>query len=85
MAMGKSEEIKAEISANPVCYEEPAATVNVSIDDVNAKRQASIRPEGGSEEKGKRKYVHNTVAEVTDADLSYILNGYGIRNVLCYP
>jgi len=79
-----TKEMKEEISANPICYEEPADTVNVSIDDVNAKRQAGTRPEGGSEEKGKRKYVHNTVAEVSKADQSYILNGYGIRTVLCY-
>ena len=53
-SMENSEAVKAEISSNPVCYEEPTATVNVSIDDVNSKRQASTRPEGGSDEKGKR-------------------------------
>ena len=79
-----TKEIKKEIYDNPVCYEEPEVTVNVSIDDVNTKRQTRTRPEGGSEEKGKRKYVHNTVAEVSKADQSYILNGYGIRTVLCY-
>ncbi len=84
MTKEKKKVMKDEISANPICYEEPADTVNVSIDDVNAKRQAGTRPEGGSEEKGKRKYVHNTVAVVSKADQSYILNGYGIRTVLCY-
>ncbi len=79
-----TKEMRREISDNPVCYEEPEETVNVSIDDVNTKRQARTRPEGGSEEKGKRKYVHNTVAVVSKADQSYILNGYGIRTVLCY-
>ena len=73
-----------EIFANPVCYEEPEDTVNVSIDDVNTKRQAGTRPEGGSVEKGKRKYVHNTVAVVSKGDQSYILNGYGTRTVFCY-
>jgi len=78
------EEMKAVMLCNPLCYEEPEDTVNVSVDDVNAKRQAETRPEGGSAEKGKRKYVHNTVAEVSKADQSYVLNGYGIRTVLCY-
>ena len=76
--------ITDEIFANPVCYEKPEDTVNVSIDDVNTKRQAGTRPEGGSVEKGKRKYVHNTVAVVSKGDQSYILNGYGTRTVLCY-
>jgi len=83
-AIGKSEEIKTEILSNPVCYEDASSAVNVSIDDVNSKRQASTRPEGGSDEKGKRKYIHNTVAEVSGGDQSYILNGFGIRTVLCY-
>ena len=79
-----AEGVKAEMLCNPVCYEDPEDTVNVSIDDVNTKRQTGTRPEGGSVEKGKRKYVHNTAAEVSKADQSYILNGYGIRTVLCY-
>ncbi len=79
-----TEAVKAEMFDNPVCYEEPEDTVNVSADDVNTKRQAETRPEGGSVEKGRRKYVHNTVVEVSKADQSYILNGYGIRTVLCY-
>ncbi len=76
--------VTAKILDNPVCYEAYEETVNVSIDDVNTKRRAKTRPEGGSAEKGKRKYVHNTVAEVSYADQNYILNGYGIRTVLCY-
>ena len=84
MNMEMTEAVKAEMLCNPVCYEEPEDTVNVSVDDVNTKRQAETRPEGGSAEKGKRKYVHDTVAEISKADQSYILNGYGIRTVLCY-
>ncbi|MCP4156873.1 MAG: hypothetical protein GY757_54675 [bacterium] len=81
---GMKKDMIKEISDNPVCYEKPEDTVNVSVDDVNPKRPAGTRPEGGSEEKGWRKYVHNTVAEVSAADRSYILNGHGIRTVLCY-
>jgi len=84
IAIGKNENVKAEMHANPVCYEDVSATVNVSADDVNSKRQASKRPVGGSDEKGKRKYVHNTVIEVTEGDRSYILNGFGIGKVICY-
>ena len=84
LTMEKSEVVKAEMQANPVCYEEDSAAVNVSIDDVNSKRLTGTRPEGGSDEKGKRKYVHNTVAEVSRCDQSYVLNGFGIRTVLCY-
>ena len=52
MAKGKGEVMKAEILADPVCYEDSAATVNVSTDDVNSKRQAGTRPVGGGDEKG---------------------------------
>ncbi len=84
IAIGKNEDVKAEMRVNPVCYEDISATVNVSADDVNSKRQASTRPVGGSDEKGRRKYVHNTVTEVSEGDRSYILNGFGIGKVICY-
>ena len=80
----ENREMTDEISADPICYEEPEDAVNVSTDDVNTKRLAGTRPEGGSVEKGKRKFVHNTVAVVSKGDQSYILNGYGTRTVLCY-
>ena len=54
MTVEKKRVMKEEISANPICYEDAVAAVNVSIDDVNSKRQASTRPEGGSDEKGWR-------------------------------
>jgi len=69
---------------NPVCYEDPQKTVNISIDDVNVKRQEESREKGGKSERGKRKYVHNTIAHVYKQDQSYTLNGHGIRTVLCY-
>lgn len=68
---------------NPVCYENPEKTVDIFIDDVNVKRQEENRQKGEKPEKGKRKYVHNTIAHVSKEDRSYTLNGYGIRAVLC--
>ena len=76
--------IQDEVLNNPVCYEDPEKTVNISIDDVNVKRQEECRQKGGRSEKGKRKYVHNTIAHVCKQDQSYALNGHGIRTVLCY-
>lgn len=75
-----SEEEKAEIMKNPVCYELPNGTVNISIDDVNVKHQKEER-KGGDKEDGnlkEREYVHNTVAHIQTEGLSYIINGYGM-------
>lgn len=69
---------------NPVCYEDPEKTVNISIDDVIVKKQEESRQRGGRAEKGKRKYVHNTVAHVSKGDQSYTLNGYGTKEVLFF-
>jgi hypothetical protein len=70
---------------NPVCYEDPENTVNISIDDVGVKKQEETRQKDGcSEKERKRKYVHNTVVHVAKADRSYTLNGYGIKAVLCF-
>jgi len=53
-------------------YENPDTTVNVSIDDVIPKRQAGSRPD--SPEKGKRKYVTNTVIHIQQEENTYIVN-----------
>jgi hypothetical protein len=73
-----------EMLGNPVCYEDPENTVNISIDDVNVKKQEESRQKGGNPEETKRKYVHNTVVHVSKGDRSYTLNGYGIKTVLCF-
>ncbi len=73
-----------EILNNPVCYEDPENTVNISIDDVNVKKQEETRQKGANPEETKRKYVHNTVVHVSKGDRSYTLNGYGIKTVLCF-
>jgi len=76
--------MRDEVFNNPVCYEDPEKTVDIFIDDVNVKRQEESRQKGGRSEKGKRKYVHNTIAHVSKENRGYTLNGYGIRTVLCY-
>ena len=77
-------DMQDDVLNNVVSYEDPEKTVNISIDDVNVKRQEDSRQKGGRSEKGKRKYVHNTIAHVCKQDQSYTLNGHGIRTVLCY-
>lgn len=76
--------IRDEILNNPVPYEDPENTVNISIDDVNVKKQKEARKEPGGSEKTKCKYVHNTVVHVAKGDKSYTLNGHGIKAVLGY-
>jgi len=49
--------------------------------------QATLLPlkplgEGGQDQEQKRKYVHNTIAHISHAGESYIINGNGIVNVL---
>ena len=79
-----ADDIREEALKNPVCYEDPEKTTNVSIDDVNVKRQEESRQKGGRSEERKLKYVHNTIAHVSNEDGAYTLNGYGIRTVLYY-
>jgi len=54
-------------------------TANVSIDDVGVKKQKEHRV---PDHKKKQKYVHNTVVHIEHGQGSYILNGYGVANVL---
>ena len=76
--------IRDEVLNNPVCYEYPENTVNISIDDVIVKRQKTERVKGGNFEKNKRKYVHNTIAHVARKNRNYTLNGCSTKKVLGY-
>jgi hypothetical protein len=71
----------AEMTANPVAYEDPAHSAQISIDDVNVKRQKASRKDN-QEPAQPHKYVHNTVAHVAHAGASYIINGVGAIAVL---
>jgi hypothetical protein len=70
-----------EMANNPVAYEEPTRSTQISLDDVNVKRQKSSRKENLEPEK-KRKYAHNTVAHIAHDRASYIISGKGIMSVL---
>jgi len=71
------------LSHNPVAYEAPESTVNIAIDDVGVKKQEENRDGPKKTERGKRKYIHNTICHVWESgNKKYTLNGHGIKNVL---
>lgn len=70
-----------EMTNNPLAYEDPAQSTQVSLDDVNVKRQKATR-KGAQEPEQKRKYAHNTIAHIAHAGASYIINGSGTASVL---
>ncbi len=87
--------LDCNLKNNPMIYENPEHTVNVSIDDVKVKKQKSKRkktegkePEKLAEEKNtaekskRRPAVYNTIIHVEKGEQSYILNGHGIKHVL---
>jgi len=69
---------------NPVCFESPESTANVSIDDVKVKRQEEKRVKGQEPRENKKKYAHNTICHVEQGGSSYTLNGGTIKEVLLY-
>lgn len=79
---------REEVERNPVPYEQPDETVNVSIDDVLVKRQKSQRTQDhdvdgpNEQEEAGRKYVHNTVAHLQHHTQSYRIVGRGVPAVL---
>jgi len=74
-----------DILSNSVPYEDSGKSIKVAIDDVNVKKQEELRPGGRKPERGKRKYIHNTIAHIFKRDVgTYVLNGHGIKNVLLF-
>ena len=76
--------LKPEILVNPAPYEDVKKSVNISIDEVGAKKQKETREKGAqdSPDEEKRKYVQNTVIHVEKEGASYILNGSSVFCVL---
>ena len=78
----------AEVTGNPVLYEQPNETVNISLDDVVVKKQKLHRINGDEAEHteqgdaGGRHYVHNTVAHIQHGQQSYCITGQGVPAVL---
>ena len=74
-----------DIFSNPVPYENSESSTQISIDDVNVKKQEEFRPGGIKSERGKRKYIHNTIAHISKNRVGkYVLNGHGTNNVLLF-
>jgi len=71
---------KASIVNNPIVYEDLEKSVNISIDDVLAKKQKETRVSKNQEKTDDktRQYVQNTVIHVQKGKRTYLLNGYGV-------
>lgn len=79
---GKTEEFHIDAAAANQLYENPEVTVNVSIDDVGVKKQKETGRSPAKHRKGKREYVHNTIAHVEKENQCYVLNGSSTPHVL---
>lgn len=81
---GLSQIEQAEVLRNPVVYEDASQTVNISIDDVGAKKQKEHRDAEAGEQLSSEglKYVHTTVAYVQQANARYTLIGGTVLLVL---
>ena len=83
-------EERAEVAGNPVPYEHPAETVNVSVDDVVVKQQKQHRTNRTQESdivepeetNSGRKYVHDTIAHIHHQEHSYCIAGQSVPAVL---
>jgi hypothetical protein len=81
--------VACDLSQNPVPYEAPAGTLNITIDDVAVKRQKAERASPTQDsrpatppEKRKRKAVQTTVVHLEHDSQSYLIAGHGITHVL---
>jgi len=77
-------ETDEDILQNPVSYEDPEETVNITIDDVCVKKQKETREKQRAPKKEKRQSVNNTIVHVEKGGRSYRLNGYGSKATLCF-
>ena len=84
MRHGLCDASRLEMIKNPVSYEGGEEVVNISVDDVGAKKQKETREPKPHSPPGKKKrvYVQNTVIHVEQGDQFYLLNGYGVLSVL---
>jgi hypothetical protein len=79
---GVSPEKKAEIEKNPVCYECPTQTVNISLDFVEVKGQKEERSVKENPKSKKRKKVQNTIAHIQKGSEFYNVNGYNLLSTI---
>ena len=79
------EEWKAEMTHNPVPYEDPSSQVYTSMDGVGVKQQRAERrpaPPPKRRRKHPKEYVYTELAQVEHEDSSYVLVGSHMRGVL---
>jgi hypothetical protein len=76
----------SELLDNPVCFENPAKSVNIAIDDVGVKRQSETRRKvsADSDKPRQRKSAYNTVVRIDHDQKRYSLVGAGIKVTLRY-
>jgi hypothetical protein len=76
----------SELLCNPVCFEDPASSVNIAMDDVLVKRQSETRSKDSadSDKPRKRKSAYNTVIRVNHDGKRYSLVGGGMALTLRY-
>lgn len=77
-----NEEWEIEMRANPVAYENPACSVQISLDDVGAKHQTEQRAHYKPPPVEELAYVHTTVAHIQYQESSYRLSGQSLSAVL---
>ncbi|NEP63677.1 MAG: hypothetical protein F6K31_43430 [Symploca sp. SIO2G7] len=75
---GKTELIRQQMRDNPIPYEDPHHSLNISIDDVGVKRQSDQRPASVPETASSRKYAYQTVVHIENQFGSYRLNACGL-------
>jgi hypothetical protein len=74
-------DIVRQMQNNPVAYEDPKQSVNLSVDDVGVKQQKEQRhpatPDSDSTTESQRHYVYQTVIHIQHQQSGYVLNGIG--------
>ena len=73
-----------EMLNNPVPYEDPKSTVQISIDDVVVKKQKEKREKPKSNNKSKKKKLSDTIAHIKKDGRCYTLAGYNTIQVLSF-
>ena len=79
---GKSELMRKQMRANPVAYEDPNQSVNISLDDVGVKRQQEHRLVKPLDSETSRKYAYQTVTHVENQTGCYRFNAVGVSLTL---
>jgi hypothetical protein len=74
--------VKGQLKDNPVAYEDPKQSVNITVEEVKVKEQKRHRKLPNPKDGQKRKYLHDTVLHVEHEGRCYLLVGEAIMSVL---